>query len=408
MQKVDSIDESVVQSWVYEVVCAASDELDSKNSFSTLKAKHTAQRMIFNSLKENIGCDKNDKTATTRYQEIAGSTASLIVTGLTSKISREQVTILAVSVLTSKDCYQPSFSTNKNVKINNDTVRSLASIFTDTERSESYMNTTDSYTYDSSKLHYRHNNDQSMVSTFDDNASNDNPTSTSWINIFHICFGTESSSSHTDNSLNFDSFADTMLTSSITDLNDLSLSYQEQSSSILSPPSVGTNEVEEEYIEKVKRSSKRGSDRKEKSKKISYSSSGKRHVKVKKEKKKAHKDVEDDYDYKYDDDLDCRDDVPIRKEAEEPNTRNRDEHYRTPSRKRNKKKSRDKDINNDETQNRKKSVSNKSKVKEHPKKSSPKLKEEREQAEIDTNTTPIKDTKKTKKWSLKLRSSKKT
>merc|ERR1712203_1331213 len=115
--------------------CAASDELDSKNNFSTLKAKHTAQRMIFNSLKENITCDKNDTTTITRFQEIAASTASLIVTGLTSKISRTQVTVLAVSVLTSKDCYQPSFS-NHNTKKNSSIMESLGSIFTDTERSE--------------------------------------------------------------------------------------------------------------------------------------------------------------------------------------------------------------------------------------------------------------------------------
>jgi len=299
--KVDSVDESVVQSWVYEVVCAASDELGSKNNFSTLKAKHTAQRMIFNALQENIN-NTNDKAASTRYQEIAASTASLIITGLSSKISKEQVTVLAVSVLTSRDCYKkPSFP-NKNYNKN----QSIESIFTDTERSESYVNC-DTYTdeYDSSKINYK--NDSIYDSTFDefDHASSTS-TCTSWTNIFRVCFGSAAEPSSDLSDVNFDSFTDTMLTTSITDLDNLSSAYQ-QSMPPMQLPSVGTAELEDEYFAKVRkaRAAKRA-----KSKKANHSNARRCH-----EKKGKKTEYHDDY---LDDECEERDEKPRDREDVKP------------------------------------------------------------------------------------------
>ena len=127
LEKVDSVDDSVLQSWVANVVSAAAEELFIDKSTSGEKnAKLVAQRMIFRELENN----KNTLFTNSQYKAIASSTANLIVTALKAKICKEKVTLLAIShaiwgVLASKDSYEEYRK--------NEVLDSLGTLFTDAD-----------------------------------------------------------------------------------------------------------------------------------------------------------------------------------------------------------------------------------------------------------------------------------
>ena len=126
LEKVDSVEDSVLQSWVSNVVCAAADELE-KNKHSPScqnNAKHIAQSMVLSELENN----ENALFTISQYEEISASTANLIVTALLSNINKEKATLLAIShaiwgVLASKDCHEAACK--------KEVINSLGSLFPD-------------------------------------------------------------------------------------------------------------------------------------------------------------------------------------------------------------------------------------------------------------------------------------